>query len=156
AAVLLDEAMSLDWAIEYRAATRCVDAAAALLDETAGPYLFAYLAMSVGRSCIRANREADAIAPLERAIELAAPLGDEGYEIVVVSLLQAAGILATLGRYEESRCQFDRVLSLTEAAGDRLHQFAALANRLFRPFATPDIESLHRDYMRVLAIAGEL
>jgi tetratricopeptide (TPR) repeat protein len=112
--------------------------------------------MSVARSHIRANREADAIAPLERAIELATPLGDEAYEILVVSLLQSAPILATLGRHEEARRQFDRVLALTEAAGDRLHHCAALANRLWRPFATSDVESLRDDHARVLAIAAEL
>ena len=156
AAVLLDEAMSLDWAIEHRAAARCVEAAAELLDDTASPYLRAYLAMSIGRSHLRANREAEAAAPFERAIELAAPLGDEGYEILVVALLQVAPILATLSRDEEARRQFERVLELTAATGDRLHHCAALANRLWRPFATPDLESLRGDHERVLAIAGEL
>jgi tetratricopeptide (TPR) repeat protein len=156
AAVLLDEAMSLDWAIEHRAAARCVEEAAALLDDSASPYLRAYLAMSIGRTHLRANREADAVAPLERAIELAAPLGDKGYEILVVALLQSAPILAALGRYEEARRQFERVLELTAAAGDRLHYCAALANRLCRPFATPDTETLRFDHERVLAIAGEL
>jgi len=156
AAVLLDEAMSLDWAIEHRAAARCVEEAAALLDDAASPYLRAYLAMSIGRTHLRANREADAVAPFQRAIELAAPLGDEGYEILVVALLQVAPILATLERHEEARFQFERVLELTTAAGDRLHYCAALANRLWRPFATPDLESLCGDHERVLAIAGEL
>lgn len=156
AAILLDEAMSLDWAVEHRAASRCVEAAAALVDGAAGARLRAYLAMSAARSHIRANREADAIAPLEEAIELAAPLGDDAYEILVVSLLQSAPILATLGRHEEARREFDRVLALTEAAGDRLHHCAALANRLWRPFATPDVASLRGDHARVLAIAGEL
>ncbi|HWO18250.1 MAG TPA: protein kinase [Kofleriaceae bacterium] len=156
AKVLLDEAMSLDWAIEYRAAARCVEEAAALVDDTADPYLCAYLAMSIARSHIRANREAEAIAPLERAIELAAPLGDEAYEILVVALLQSVPILAAVGQHSEARRQFDLVLALTAAAGDRLHHFAALANRLIRPFATPDVESLRLDYTRVLAIAREL
>jgi tetratricopeptide (TPR) repeat protein len=156
AAVLLDEAMSLDWALEHRASARCVEEAEALLDDTASPYLRACLAMSVARSHIRANREADAVAPLERAIELAAPLGDESYEILVVALLQSAPILATLGRHEEARGQFERVLALTEATGDRLHHCAALANRLWRPFATPDVEALRADHARVLAIASEL
>jgi hypothetical protein len=57
---------------------------------------------------------------------------------------------------EEARRQFERVLALTEAAGDRLHHCAALANRLWRPFATPDVASLRADHARVLAIAGEL
>jgi eukaryotic-like serine/threonine-protein kinase len=156
AAILLDLAMSLDWAVEHRAAARCVDAAATLVDTTAGPRLRAHLAMSIARSHIRANREADAIAPLERAIELATPLGDDAYEILVVALLQSAPILATVGRHEEARRQFERVLALTEAAGDRLHHGAALANRLWRPFATPDVASLCADHARVLAIAGEL
>jgi len=156
AAVLLDEAMSLDWALEYRASARCVDAAAALLDDSAGPHLRAYLEMSLARSHMRENREAEAVAPLERAIDLAAPLGDEAYEILVVSLLQSAPLLATLGRHEEARRQFDRVLALTEAAGDRLHHSAALTNRLWRPFATPDLGSLRADHARVLAIASEL
>jgi tetratricopeptide (TPR) repeat protein len=156
AEVLLDLAMSLDWAIEYRASTRCVDEAAALIGEAGAPRLRAYLAMSVARSHIRAGREVDAIAPLERAIELAAPLGDEAYEILVVALLQSAPILATWGRPEEARRQFERVLALTEAAGDRLHHCAALANRLWRPFATPDVASLRGDHARVVAIAGEL
>jgi tetratricopeptide (TPR) repeat protein len=112
--------------------------------------------MSIARSHIRANREADAIAPLERAIELAAPLGNDAYEILVVALLQSAPILATVGRHEEARRQFERVLALTEAAGDRLHHCAALANRLWRPFAAPDVASLRADHARVLAIAGEL
>ncbi len=164
AEVLLDLAMSLDWAVEFQAAARCVDAAAALIEreaspsegDAAGPRLRAYLAMSVARSHIRANREADAIEPLERAIELASPLGDDAYEILVVALLQSAPILATWGRHEEARRQFERVLALTEAAGDRLHHCAALANRLWRPFATPELASLRRDHARVLAIAGEL
>ena len=157
AAILLDEAMSFDWAVEYRAAARCVDEAAALLgDEGGSPRLRAYLAMSRARSLIRDNREVDAIAPLERAIELATPLGDEAYEILVVALLQSAPVLATWGRHEEARRQFERVLALTEAAGDRLHHFAALVNRLWRPFATPELASLRADHARVLAIAGEL
>jgi tetratricopeptide (TPR) repeat protein len=148
--------MSLDWAVEHRAAARCVEAAAALVDDRAEPRLRANLAMSIARSHIRANREADAIAPLEQAIELAAPLGDDAYEILVVALLQSAPILATVGRHEEARRQFERVLALTEAAGDRLHHCAALANRLWRPFATPDLSSLRADHSRVLAIAAEL
>jgi tetratricopeptide (TPR) repeat protein len=149
--------MSVDWAAEYQAAPRLVDAAAVLLGDDAGsPRLRAYLAMSRARSLLRANCEADAIAPLEQAIELATPLGDEAYEILVVALLQSAPILATWGRHEEARRQFERVLALTEAAGDRLHHFAALANRLWRPFATPELTSLRADHARVLAIAGEL
>jgi tetratricopeptide (TPR) repeat protein len=156
AAILLDEAMSLDWAMEHRGAARCVAAAAALVSEQTSARVRAALAMSEARTLIRDAREADALAPLERAIALAAPLGDAAYEILVVALLQSAPILATWGRHEEARRAFDQVLALTEAAGDRLHHCAALANRLWRPFATPELAALRRDHARVLAIASEL
>jgi tetratricopeptide (TPR) repeat protein len=131
-AVDLDEATVLDWMEEWHASRDLVERARRLageLDGGPGPLLEARLAMGLGRSACRFAEYEDAARLLLDAAARSDGLGDEAYETLVIALLLGGWVLATLGRLEESRAAFDRVVPLTTARHDQLHLGAALACR---------------------------
>ncbi len=131
-AIDLDEATVLDWQEEWHASRDLVERARKLsaeIDGGPGPLLEARLAMGRGRSACRFAEYDDAARLLLDAAARSDRVGDEAYETLVIALLLGGWVLATLGRLEESRAAFDRVVPLTSARHDQLHLGAALACR---------------------------
>ncbi len=154
--VLLDEATALDWADEYRRSNELVEKAKALAPGPRTPLIDARLLLGLGRSAFRFSRDAEAAQLLEEAALAAEPLGDAGYETLVISLLLNGYVLATLGRLAESEGAFDRVIPLCAERGDKLHLGAAVGNRFMLWTCRNDKERLIADLKQLLEIAREM
>ncbi len=87
--VLLDEATALDWMDEYKSSEDRVEEAEALLPGVQSPLLEARVLLGVGRSASRFSRNDLAAALLEQAAAAAEPLGEDGYETLVIALMLA-------------------------------------------------------------------
>jgi len=166
--LLLDEAMVLDWMGEYRGAEARVAKAEARrgrrgrrgggetpeVPET--PLLEARLLLGAGRSLHRADRQEEAAATLARAAALAAPLGDEGYETLVVALLLLGFLQTLLGRLEEAAAALDEAIRRGEERGDRQHLGAALNGRALLRASLGDRAGMLADFKRMVALGREL
>ncbi|MFT3767981.1 MAG: protein kinase [Minicystis sp.] len=155
-AILLDEATALDWMDAYRASEERVETARALLPAARSPILEARLLLGRGRSAFRFSRNAEAAGLLEQAANAAEPLGDDGYETLVIALIQLGFLFSGLGRLDDARRALDRVVALGEEHGDRLHLGSALNVRGMLWGNLGDKAHLVADMERSLAIAREL
>ncbi len=153
--LMLDESTVLDW-------TREASQSAALVSEieamqaTLSPLLRARLAMASARAHHRRG-EAEATVRVGReAVELATPLGDEGYETRIIAELMVATDCANLGSLEEAEAGFDQVIAEAEARGDLWHAAAALGNRAVLWHGRKDLERLFADLMRTMQLGREI
>ena len=92
-AILLDEGIVLDWTMDWpksRARSEEADAPATTDPSLATPVVVARLFMARGRTQLRTNQFAEAVATFRQAIEAAEKLGDEGYEARAQSLSMLA------------------------------------------------------------------
>ncbi|AUX48653.1 protein kinase [Sorangium cellulosum] len=155
--ILLDEATALDWMDELKSSEERVQEAGALAAGIAlSPALAARLALGVGRSLHRFSREEEAAAALERAAEAAAPLGDDGYETLVISLILLGFVLQGLGRLDDAEDALDRAIALCEAHRDTLHLGSVTNNRALLWACRGDKARTIADLERVLSLAREL
>ena len=156
AEILLDEATALDWMDDYRASEERVHEARTLIAGARSPLLDARLLLGLGRSVHRFSRNEEAAALLEQAAEAAEPLGEDGYETLVIALVLLGFILPGLGRLQEARHALDRVIVLCEAHGDRLHLGSALNNRGLLWGYLGDKARMVADLSRTVSLACEL
>ncbi|MFY3745302.1 serine/threonine-protein kinase PknK [Anaeromyxobacter sp. Red801] len=126
---LLDEATALDWMNDYGASSERLRAAEALAGTSPSPLLAARLMVARGRAMLRAGRWQEGAAAVEAAAVLAEPLGDEGYETLVVALVLGGAALPVLGRIADAERGLGRALAIASARGDALHLASALNNR---------------------------
>lgn len=154
--ILLDLAMTLDWCDEWRASEQTTERAAALAGPCPPPALEARLALARGRSHHRFSRDAAAVPLLIRATELAAGLGADGYETLVVGQVLLGYILPTMGRLDEARAVLDQVIGLCARSGDRWHLAAAHNNRVMLWTALGLRDPLIADLDQVRVIGREL
>ena len=145
---LLDEATALDWMNDYSGSAERVEAARLLAGPSPPPLVQARLRLGEGRALYRLNRWAQACAVLEDAALLTKPLGDEGYETLVISLILLGAALPDLGRSDESEAVFAQALELARERGDVLHTASLLNNRR-------NLWVARRDLLRALEDQGE-
>jgi tetratricopeptide (TPR) repeat protein len=154
--ILLDQAIVLDWGMDWpRSAAVTTEAEALAQGETSGSLLEARLLMGRGRTCLRQDRLLESIVAFERAIEVGGALGEEGYEPYTQSLSMLAWGLACLGRFEDSEQAFARCISVFEEHGDMIGLAGALQNRCTLSFLSNAIDRVLADYKRVIQIARE-
>jgi hypothetical protein len=156
AGCLLDLATALDWMNDFQGSARRVEEARAAAGAAPPPALAARLRLGEGRALFRAERRAEARLALGEAAALAEPLGDEGYETLVIALLLLVFLLPAFGLAGEADRAADRVLSLARARGDLLHQAAALNNRQSVHVARKDLAGALADLDAYRAIGREL
>jgi eukaryotic-like serine/threonine-protein kinase len=127
--LLLDAAMALDWLEEWRESREATARAAELVTDDDPPLLRARLLQALGRSANRFNQDLEGIRYYEQAIAVAEPLGDEGYEVVVTSLLLLGFVLPFVGRADDAAVCLERALALCQSKADELHLGAVFNNR---------------------------
>ena len=156
--ILLDEALVLDWTMDWprsRALAEEADALVASDPTLATPGVRARVLMARGRNFQRTDRPSDALAPQREAGAIAEKLGDEGYETFTQSLSMLAFCAASVGQYEEAEEASDRCLRVFEEHGDMIGVASGLQNRCILSFLTNKIERVLADYKRIIQIARE-
>ncbi len=154
--ILLDEATALDWMDDYRSSEERVEEARALLPGTRSLLLEARLLLAGGRSAHRFSRNDEATALLESAAAAAEPLGEDGYETLVIALTLLGFILPGLSRLDDAIQALDRTIALCESHGDRLHLTVAIGHRALVWGCLGDRDRLVADMERGLSLAREL
>jgi predicted Ser/Thr protein kinase/tetratricopeptide (TPR) repeat protein len=155
ASVLLDEAMALDWARDFAGAAARTEEAAALLGDDVPSAVAAPLALAKGRVHWRAQTPSAARPHLERALDLAAR--DETLdEIAIVAGVVLGWVLSELGDLPRAREVLAAAGTRANAAGDRLHEAAALNNQAYALWCAGRTEELPAIYRRVVALGREL
>ncbi len=142
-AILLDEGVVLDWAMDWpksRARSEEADALVASDPSLATPILLPRLLMARGRTQMRGNQFAEAIATFGHAIEAAEKVGDDGYEALTQSLSMLAFAGGNIGRFEEADVAISRCIKLNEEHGDMVGMAGALQNRCVTSFLTSNID----------------
>jgi tetratricopeptide (TPR) repeat protein len=105
---------------------------------------------------LRQNSNEEAARLLEAAVVAAEPLGDEGYETRVLSLMQLGFLLPGLGRLGDAREVLDHVITLCEGRGDRIHMAVSLMHRAFLWGYLDDRVRLIADLDRTVELARAL
>lgn len=154
--IQLDEATVLDWMDDFATSEQRVKEALGRAPGDAPPLFRARLLLGLGRSATRFSRNDEAAALLEKAVNAAEPLGDEGYETRVIALLLLAFILPPLNRPQDAHRVLEQVITLCEEHGDRLHLGAALSARGLLRGGEGDREHMTADLERASAIGQEL
>jgi eukaryotic-like serine/threonine-protein kinase len=152
--LLLEEATALDWTEAIDTSNQQVEAARALIDESADPRLAVRLRVALGRSRWRAGRAGEARDILVEAGPVAAAVGDDDSRHIALLLL--APIWVSEGRTAEAEAALDEVLDRCARTGDHLHTQAAYLNRSFLALARGSIDAAFADLRRLIAIAREV
>lgn len=127
--LMLDQATALDWQFKYAEASELVGRASEVLVDCQNSLVSARLAVNLSRGHQRAG-EAEACVRLGvQAAELAAQLGESGYETHVVALLIVAPDCCKLGRFDEAAGYFESAVFIAELHSDMNHLAAAHVNR---------------------------
>jgi tetratricopeptide (TPR) repeat protein len=153
---LLDEATALDWMNDYGASSERLRAAEGLAGTSPSPLLAARLMVARGRAMLRAGRWQEGAAAVEAAAVLAEPLGDDGYETLVVALVLLGAALPGLGRIVDAERALGRALALASARGDVLHLASALNNRRSVWIARGELEHALEDQAAFVRIGRDL
>ncbi len=157
--LLLDLATTYDWTRDYRESSRLVDKAetrVATLEKPHPTVIEARMATAQARAAFRTRDWHRAEGLFERAIALSEPLGDQGYENLVISLSLLGVVTVAQGNIENGEAIFDRVISLCEARGDRMHLASALNNRREVWLSKKDVERAAIDGLRCRTIGREI
>jgi tetratricopeptide (TPR) repeat protein len=158
--ILLEASTALDWMVEYRRSRELVAEAEALFaaaDPSARNQLLeASLLVGQGRALWRFSENKPAIEKLQQAIAVAEPLGDDAYEVRVISLLLLGTVLPYLGELAATEQAFQTVVSLCEEHGDRAHLMVAILNRRSLSIGRRDLARALEDSRRGIALAREV
>jgi tetratricopeptide (TPR) repeat protein len=111
--------------------------------------------MGLGRSALRAFQYQECVEQSRRAASQAGPLGDAGYETLVIALLLAGAGCALLTRFDEAEELLAQALREAESRGDLIHVAGVLNNRALVWNGRRDVERLTRDLDRVRSIARQ-
>ena len=162
--IVLDESTAFDWTDEYRKSRALIGEAETLAAALANPaggehsarLIAARVLLGQGRAMWRFSERKEAVEKLRQAVELAAKLGDDGYETLVVSLLLLGDLLPWYGQTQRAELAFERVIALCEDHGDRVHVAVALLNRRQIWIAHRDLARAIQDTRECIHIAREL
>ncbi len=145
AELLLEEATALDWMNEYHRSRHATERAEAIAPSELSARARAYLTLARGRVKFRLGASDAATALLQRAADEAEPLGDEGYDLLVVALLMLGPLLAQLGRLDDCEAAFRRAVELCRARGDTVHLGTVAQNRTLLHMARRSAEGALAD-----------
>jgi tetratricopeptide (TPR) repeat protein len=154
--ILLDEATTFDWMDDYKGSEERVDEAEALLPGVESSLLEARVLLGVGRTAHRFSRNELAAALLEQSERAAEPLGEDGYETLVIALTLLGFIYPGLRRLEDALRVLDHTVAICESHGDRLHLTGAINTRALVWGYLSDKERMIADMERGLASARAL
>ena len=156
--IMLETATALDWMVEYARSTELVTEAAVLLETLDGAtdFLRASLLAGQGRAFWRASDAARATQKLREAIAMTEPLGDQAYEIRVISLLMLGSLLALGGELAEAEATFERLMAQAQQHGDQAHLMGTYMNRRQLWLLRRDLERALEDTRRSIEIAREM
>jgi eukaryotic-like serine/threonine-protein kinase len=153
---LLEEATALDWMNDFPGSAERVRLAERLAGTAPAPLAAARIELARGRALFRSARWPDAAAALEAAAALADPIGDEGYETLVVALVLQGYVLPNLRRTADADRVLSRALALAGARGDALHLASALNNRRNLWVARGALDHALEDQEKFLRIGRDL
>ncbi|WP_232288443.1 serine/threonine-protein kinase PknK [Anaeromyxobacter sp. K] len=153
---LLDEATALDWMNDWAASAERLAQAERIAGQSPGPLVAVRLTLARGRALLRRARVREGAAAVEASATLAEPLGDEGYETLMVALVMGGAVLPSLGRTADAERTFGRALALASDRGDALHLASALNNRRNVWIARGDLERALEDEAAFLRIGRDL
>jgi tetratricopeptide (TPR) repeat protein len=155
--ILLDQATVLDWMSQFQRSSQRVDEARALLARAGTTTLLeARVCLGLGRVSFRLCDMKAATRSLREAIDRVEPLGNDGYETLVIALMLVSITLPMSGEFDQAEAMVERLIALCEERGDRLHLAGALANRRVLLVARKRVDQIVADGLRCLAIAREL
>ncbi len=154
--ILLFAATAQDWAYEHARSKDLVDEAQRLFHGLDSPYLRAGLLMGKARSLWRAADWNAATPYLEKAISLADELGDEAYEIHIISLLILGTILPFQGDADGASRALELARELALERGDRFHEATAILNRYQMRVARGDVAGILEDARYYAAVGHEI
>jgi eukaryotic-like serine/threonine-protein kinase len=156
--LVMETATAYEWMAEYHRSRDLVSEATTLLEnhDVRNDFLRASLLVGQGRALWRSNEPEGAIEKLRQAIAMADPLGDQAYEIRVISLLLLGDLLPFRGQVAEAEQVFEAVLSLCEQHGDQIHLMAAYLNRRQLWLGRRNLERALDDTRRGIQIAREI
>jgi ATP/maltotriose-dependent transcriptional regulator MalT len=97
-----------------------------------------------------------AIETLRQASAVAAPLGDQAYEIRIISSLLLGDLLPFHGQVTEAEAAFETVLTLAREHGDQFHVMAAYVNRRQLWLGRQELERAVEDTRRASELAREI
>ena len=151
ASILLDEAMLLDWLIDFAASAARVASARPLVEACGDDLLRGRLLVASGRTCWREERVSEALELF--AESLARPLDNETR---LIALLLRGCALSFVGKLDEAEAAFTEAGLLADAMDDRLHRCVLHVNQFFLWAARDDAERGAEDLRRAVRLAREL
>jgi tetratricopeptide (TPR) repeat protein len=156
--IVMEQATALEWMAEYHKSTVLIREATALAEtlDVKNDMLRASLLVGQGRAAWRNQDPEGAIEKLRQAITMADALGEQGYEIRVISLLLLGDLLPFRGQVAEAEQVFDTLMSLCREHGDQMHLMAAYLNTRPLWLARRNVERALEDTRRGIAIAREI
>ena len=157
-AILLDEALLLDFTMDWPGSRARAEEAGALVAADAvlaTPVNVARLHMARGRTHMRTNQFDEARVAFRQAVEVAETIGDAGYEALTQSLAMWSFSAGSVARYDEANETMNRCIALHERHGDMIGVAVALQNRGVTSFLTGNVDRFFADFGRVVEIARE-
>jgi tetratricopeptide (TPR) repeat protein len=156
--IVMEQATALEWMAEYHKSTLLIGEATALAEtlDVKNDMLRASLLVGQGRAAWRNQDPEGAIEKLRQAITMADALGEQGYEIRVISLLLLGDLLPFRGQVAEAEQVFATLMALCREHGDQMHLMAAYLNTRPLWLARRNVERALEDTRRGIAIAREI
>ena len=156
--IIMETANALEWMGEFHKSTAMIGEANVLMERLGlqNAFLRASLLVGQGRALWRASERERAIDKLQEAIAMAEPLGDQGYEIRVISLLLLGDLLPFHDRLAEAEAAFETVMALAQQHGDGLHLTVAHLNRRQLWIGRRNLERALEDSHRCVQLAREV
>lgn len=153
---LLEQATALDWMNDYAGSAEAVTAAEALVQRGSSALVTTRLELARARALFRAARFPEAVAALEATAALAEPLGDDGYETLVIAHIVLGALLPNLGRSDRAEGVLAKAYEIASSRSDVLHLGAVLNNRRNLWVARGDVERALEDQRAFLRIGRDL
>jgi tetratricopeptide (TPR) repeat protein len=154
--LMLDQAIVLDWLNLWKqSAALTAEAEALAKTETLPPSVNARMLMALGRTPYRADELRPALELLTRAVDAAAPLGDDGYEALTQSLIMICFAHTNLGQFDEALRVSERIQVVGNAHNDAMLLSWNCLNRGLLYFMLGRVDELVADYRRSIQITRE-
>ena len=156
--IIMETSTAFEWMAEYHKSTELNREATALADklDVKNDMLRASLLVGQGRAAWRNSDPDGAVEKLRAAIVMADSLGEEAYEIRVISLLLLGDLLPFRGQVAEAEQVFDTLMSLCREHGDQMHLMAAHLNTRPLWLARRNLERALEETRRGIQIAREI
>jgi tetratricopeptide (TPR) repeat protein len=152
--LLLEEATVRDWMEDVAGSAERTREALERSEKLDDPRLSLRLTLARGRLHVRQGEWEAAARLLSSAVEGAVLAREHETQVVALSLL--GSVLTFLDRVEEAGARFDEARIRCEEAGDALHLFATLTNRVLLWLRLGDVNRMEADLRRAIALAREL